>query len=152
MKRMKIGKAVAVLLVISMIAQITGCGSNTTSKNQNKEESVIQEETTVPVKEETTLSEDNEEATEIVSEENSYDEETEDLGLTEQQKNSFSMLYYLAITAEEIRISKNNRLILDDIYTSLLNDINPGAIDDPTQDHLKNLRDIINSYISISVK
>lgn len=152
MKRMKIGKAVAVLLVISMTAQITGCGSNTTSKNQNKEESVIQEETTVPVKEETTLSEENEEATEIVSEENSYDEETEDLGLTEQQKNSFSMLYYLAITAEEIRISKNNRLILDDIYTSLLNDINPGAIDDTTQDHLKNLRDIINSYISISVK
>ena len=46
-----------------------------------------------------------------------------ELGLTDQQLNSFSMLYYLAITAEEIRTSKDNRLILDDIYTSLLNDI-----------------------------
>ena len=42
--------------------------------------------------------------------------------------------------------------IRDRIYTSLLNDINPGAIDETTQDHLKNLRDIIKSYINISVK
>lgn len=73
-------------------------------------------------------------------------------GLTWQQKNSFSMLYYLAITAEEIRISKDNRLVLDDIYTALLNDINPGAIDETTQDHLRSLRDIIKSYRSLSVK
>lgn len=69
-----------------------------------------------------------------------------------EQRNSFSMMYYLAITAEEIRTSKDNRLALEDIYTSLLNDINPGAIDEITQDHLKNLRDIIKSYLSISTK
>ena len=69
-----------------------------------------------------------------------------------EQLNSFSMMYYLAITAEEIRTSKDNRLILDDIYTSLLNDINPGAVDEITQDHLKNLRDIIKAYRNISVK
>lgn len=62
------------------------------------------------------------------------------------------MMYYLAITAEEIRTSKDNRLILEDIYTTLLNDINPGAIDEITQDHLKNLRDIIKSYLNISTK
>ncbi len=73
-------------------------------------------------------------------------------GLTWQQKNSFSMLYYLAITAENIRISKDNRLVLDDIYTALLNDINPGAIDETTQNHLRSLRDIIKSYRSISIK
>ena len=69
-----------------------------------------------------------------------------------EQLNSFAMMYYLAITAEEIRTSHDNRLILDDIYTSLLNDINPGAIDEITQDHLKNLRDIIKSYLLISTK
>lgn len=69
-----------------------------------------------------------------------------------EQRNSFSMMYYLAITAEEIRTSKDNRLILEDIYTSLLNDINPGAVDEITQDHLKNLRDIIKSYLNISEK
>lgn len=69
-----------------------------------------------------------------------------------KQHNSFSMMYYLAITAEEIRTSKDNRLVLEDIYTSLLNDINPGTVDEITQDHLKNLRDIIKAYINISTK
>ena len=62
------------------------------------------------------------------------------------------MMYYLAITAEKIRTSKDNRLILDDIYTSLLNDINPGAVDEITQNHLRNLRDIIKSFRGITVK
>ena len=53
--------------------------------------------------------------------------------LAEPDKNASPSL---AITAEQIRTSKNNRLILDDIYTSLLNDINPGAIDERTQDRL----------------
>lgn len=69
-----------------------------------------------------------------------------------EQRNSFSMMYYLAITAEEIRTSKDNRLILEDIYTSLLNDINPGTVDEITQDHLKNMRNIIKSYLHISTK
>lgn len=69
-----------------------------------------------------------------------------------EQMNSFSMMYYLAITAEDIRTSKNNRLILDEIYTSLLNDINPGSIDETTQDHLQNLRDIIKAYINVNTK
>ena len=76
----------------------------------------------------------------------------DEYGFTEQQRNSVSMLYYLAITAEEIRTSKDSRLMLEDVYTSLLNDINPSAIDEITQDHLDKLRDIIKSYMSISVK
>jgi len=79
-------------------------------------------------------------------------EETDEFGLTEQQRNSYSMLYFLAITAEEIRISKDNSLVLDDIYTSLFNDINPGAIDETTQTHLENLRNVIEDYIDISTK
>ena len=77
---------------------------------------------------------------------------TEDEKQHAEQLRSFSMMYYLAITAEEIRTSKDNRLMLDDIYTSLLNDINPGAVDEITQDHLRNLRDIIKSYLQISTK
>lgn len=70
----------------------------------------------------------------------------------QEQLNSISMMYYLAITAEEIRTAKDNRLILDDIYTSLLNNINPSAIDETTQEHLKTLRDIISAYKDISIK
>lgn len=87
---------------------------------------------------------------------NDVAEESNDIAgedkIKNEQLNSFSMMYYLAITAEKIRTSKDNRLMLDDIYTSLLNDINPGAIDEITQDHLKNLRDIIKAYRGITVK
>jgi len=69
-----------------------------------------------------------------------------------KQMNSFSIMYYLAITAEDIRTSKNNRLILDEIYSSLLNDINPSVVDEITQEHLQNLRDVIKSYININTK
>ena len=72
--------------------------------------------------------------------------------MAKEKLRSFSMLYYLAITAEDIRSSKDNRLVLDDIYTSLLNEINPGAVDDITQEHLQNLKDIIAKYLNIAVK
>ena len=66
--------------------------------------------------------------------------------------NSYSMMYYLAFIADKINASKNNRLILDDVYTELLNDINPSAIDETTQEHLEELRNIIKSYISTDIK
>ena len=62
------------------------------------------------------------------------------------------MMCYLAIVAEEIRSSKDNRLVLDDIYTSLINDINPRAVDENTQEHLQNLLDIIKSYRKLTLK
>lgn len=92
-----------------------------------------------------------EEEARLKAEQEAHKKAEEEKKLVEQQ-NSFSMMCYLAITAEEIRTSKDNRLVLEDIYTSLLNDINPGAIDEITQDHLKNLRDIIKSYLAISTK
>ena len=162
-------RMIAMLLAISIVLSLAGCGANTNptvpddeptsssqttttpenttevSNDETSESSTEPEETTTPTEETT---EPETEPPVVIPPEEQKDE----YGLTEQQRNSFSMLYYLAITAEEIRISKDNRLMLDEIYTSLLNDINPGAIDETTQDHLKNLRDIIKSYINISVK
>lgn len=72
--------------------------------------------------------------------------------LPEVQQNSLNMLNYLAVVSEEIRISKNNRLLLEDIYTELVNEINPGSIDEETQDHLRNLLDRIENFKSIGVR
>ena len=124
---------------VQLNAETTVASQAGQSESTTVETSVTTEATTVSsttVSEQTTITE--------------IEEESETL--SEQQKNSFSMLYYLAITAEEISKSRDNRLMLDDIYTSLLNDINPGTIDERTQDHLQNLRDIIKSYRNISVK
>lgn len=170
MKRTNMLRILTILLTISITFSLTGCGSSSTPiVSDNTTPSVSQEPTTTPGNDSNPTGETIEPSSattqeEAITQEEEIPESTEattvipteeqkdEYGLTEQQRNSFSMLYYLAITAEEIRISKDNRLILDDIYTSLLNDINPGAIDETTQDHLKNLRDIIKSYINISVK
>ena len=155
MKNKVVTKAIALILVLFLF----GCGTtvNASSITTNMV-SVIGTSNNVS-------------GTEKMSVESSYDSESNNAqnvnaltqqgnskqiaaeeNLTDEQLNSFSMMYYLAITAEKIRISKNNRLILDDIYTSLLNDINPGAVDEITQNHLKHLRDIIKAFRSISVK
>ena len=170
MKRTNMLRILTILLTISITFSLTGCGSSSTPiVSDNTTPSVSQEPTTTPGNDSKPTGETIEPSSattqeEAITQEEEIPESTEattvipteeqkdEYGLTEQQRNSFSMLYYLAITAEEIRISKDNRLILDDIYTSLLNDNNPGAIDETTQDHLKNLRDIIKSYINISVK
>lgn len=75
-----------------------------------------------------------------------------DANLSETDKNSYAMLFYLGVTAEEIRISKGNRLVLDDIYTALMNDINPGKIDEDTQKQIVNLRDVIKGFRDVTIK
>lgn len=177
MKNTHMIRLLALLLAASIMMSLAGCGANTVSTPSeddvpasSQEVTPAPDETPIPSDEQTTPAPDATEPPEETPPEESVaspeqppeptvppvvvptESEKDENGLTEQQRNSFSMLYYLAITAEDIRISKDNRLILDDIYTSLLNDINPGAIDETTQDHLKNLRDIIKSYINISVK
>lgn len=159
MRRTKAIRVLALLIAILL----AGCRANTAPTTPGKGSFSASQEATTPSEKITdpsaeTESEETAAPTEIPTELTvpqiviPSKEKNDEYGLTEQQRNSFSMLYYLAITAEEIRISKDNRLLLDDIYTSLLNDINPGAIDETTQNHLKNLRDIIKSYINISVK
>ena len=166
----------SLILTASCVVSMFGCAANVVQPAETEENIPAEQESLVSSTEQETLAEatlimetevtNPEEATEfpeatvpvetveptvppttIPSE-----EQRDEFGMTKQQRNSFSMLYYLAITAEKIRISKDNRLILDDIYSELINDINPGAIDETTQDHLQNLRDIIKSYIGISTK
>ena len=154
MKKLLIGRVLAVLIVLAIAMSLFGCSSNAQTTTTEIEPSAADLGTDVPLEGTTVpgLSEGTDEtsAQDFVSSEVALPPSStpkngvEIPELTERQRNSFSMLYYLAIIAEEIRISKDNRLILDDIYTSLLNDINPGAIDETTQEHLQNLRDIIS--------
>ena len=67
------------------------------------------------------------------------------------QRNSINMLNYLATISERINVSKGNRLMLEEVYTILLNNINP-QIDEETQEHMEDLRYIIGNFIDTSVK
>lgn len=170
MKKRAYTRILSMILALSLV----GCGASTDSTTQpstsdgsniTQSESIVDDlETDEPsdlteLKEDVEGSTSTEESTEPTLSEEDIKKAEEEARLKAEeekklaeQRNSFSMMYYLAITAEEIRTSKDDRLILEDIYTSLLNDINPGAVDEITQDHLKNLRDIIKSYLENSTK
>ena len=72
--------------------------------------------------------------------------------LTEQQKNSVAMLFYLNMVSQKIESSKNNRIYLEEVYSSLLNDTNPSAVDKKTQDHLQTMLTIIKDYRQLKLK
>ena len=117
------------VMVISVALPLTGCGERSTDEPQPSDAVIAAETITseeVPVEENDPDNNLEPESLEPV--------EQEEDPTNAEELNSFSMMYYLAITAEEIRTSKDSRVALEDIYSSLLNDINPEAIDEITQD------------------
>ena len=135
--RSRILRIIAVVLIFCFL--LTGCSifskSDDTSSEANNPSAILDEPSAVPTFkpiDSTDQKQPDENPHNPVDEDDGEVEETQRPSiLTEEelqhaeQLRSFSMMYYLAITAEDIRTSKDNRLLLDDIYTSLLNDINP---------------------------
>lgn len=72
--------------------------------------------------------------------------------MSEQQRNSVEMLFYLNMVSQKIESSKNNRIYLEEVYSSLLNDTNPAAVDKKTQDHLQTILTIIKDYRQLELK
>ena len=136
MRKQNAKRSIALLLAMALSTSFAGCASTPGTIDSGND----------PAAESTVLPSGEQDL--------NLDSETESVlsQLTDRQKNSFEMLYYLTITAEEIRMSKDNRLVLDDIYSSLLNDINPGAVDDQTQAYLGDVRNTIKDCLDLSVK
>lgn len=148
-------RIVASLLAITilLIPFLGGCSASSSSNTPEESTESPSKYTTITIPTDTTVTEPTTEATEPVAEVVSPDvpDNTTDI-FTQKQLNSVAMLNYLAIIAEEIYVSKDNRLLLEDIYTSLLINTNPDKIDEITQDHLNNLLDIIKEYRMIALK
>lgn len=153
-------KIIAIILVVSIILSLlAGCATTNptadpTGTSENTANNETEEATTEHTSEPTaapTETEVTEAPTEAPTEPPTEPTEPEPV-ITVVQQNSINMLNYLAFIAEEIYIAKDNRLILEDIYTSLMNEINPCTIDDITQDHLRNLRDVIKRFLHIETK
>lgn len=142
-------RIIAMLLVIVL----TGCSAPTMGPVDTQPQTDSSTTGTTDQDNETTESTDTTENTEdpVDPTTNTETVPAED-ELSDAQKNAIAMLYHLATTTEEICISKNNRVILEDIYTALLNEINPGAIDETTQDHLENIRSVIGDFLNIQSK
>lgn len=73
-------------------------------------------------------------------------------GLSDKQKNSLNMLNYLAFLTQEILSKKNNRVYIEQVYTSLINDINPSTVNDLTEAHYEDLLDRLHEFEKLLTK
>ena len=72
--------------------------------------------------------------------------------LTDEQKNSLNMLNYLAFITQEILAKKNNRVYIEKVYSSLINNINPSTVNDYTEAHYDDLLDRLHEFEKILTK
>ena len=147
-------RALAVILAL-FIALLSGCGNN-----DNKATVATQTDTpAIEKKSETVVPTPTTEATIMAQEpaatpasETKNVEKDAGLQITDVQRNSITMLNYLAALTEEINASRNSRLFLESAYSTLLNNTHPNAVDVKTQSQLEFLLDTLNNYRMIAVK
>ncbi len=72
--------------------------------------------------------------------------------LDDTQRNSIGMLNYLTVLTKEINASKNSRLYLEEVYSSLINNTYPNAVDSRTLTQLNSLLDTLENYRMVTVK
>ncbi len=72
--------------------------------------------------------------------------------LTDEQKNSLNMLNYLAFVTQEILAKKNNRVYIEQVYSSLINNINPSTVNDYTEAHYDELLDRLHEFEKLLTK
>lgn len=66
--------------------------------------------------------------------------------LDEQQLNSIYMLNYLTFLSTRISSSDNSKVLLEETYSSLINNTYPNAVDKRTKEELENLLDILQQF------
>lgn len=72
--------------------------------------------------------------------------------LTNEQSNAMAMLNHITVLTQSINESKNSRLYLEEVYSSLVNNIDLNQVDGDTVDQIIGLMDTINNYRMVDVK
>jgi len=72
--------------------------------------------------------------------------------MSEKQLSSLSMLNYMTVLTQEINASSGSKVYLDSAYSSIVNNINPNAVDDDTLYEIQSLLNTIEAYRSIDTR
>lgn len=72
--------------------------------------------------------------------------------LSEMQRNSINMLNWLAYLTQDINSSSNNRLFIEEVYSLIVNETYPNAVDERTQDRLSGIRQALVRYRMVDIK
>ena len=71
---------------------------------------------------------------------------------SDKQQSSIAMLNYMTVLTQEINSSANSKIYLDNVYSSIVNNINPNAVDEDSLYQIRSLLNTIYSYQSIETK
>lgn len=72
--------------------------------------------------------------------------------LSDKQLNSIALLNYMTVLTQEINASSNSRVYLDNVYSDMVNNYNPSAIDENTLSQIRVLLNTIFAYQTIETK
>ena len=142
-KKMRmISAALAGALMLSML---TGCSSDNTATLSATQTSVPTAMPTVVPEDAAAISANVDQDVVVTA-----PEVTE--GLDETQRNSISMLNHLAVLTQEINASQNSRMYMEEVYSMLINNTFPNAVDSRTLSQLTGILDTLEKYRMIAVK
>lgn len=135
-------RIIIILLSILMIFSAMGCSSNQPNNGNTKPSNENNE-----VNNDVSVDEEQNTNHETLTDDPTIDlpVEFDNNSLSYQQINSIVMLNYLSVLTENIMLSPNNRLILENSYSTLYNNIFPNSVDKETQTQITNLMRTINS-------
>lgn len=149
-------RLLTILLAVSILLSVCGCKSKDSQKNAGAVSDVPKSSVQVPPEPTENPPFASTEQTDAANAPTSTDEGTTTEAesgnqLDQTQKNSIAMLNYLAMITQEINASSNSRLFLEEAYSLLINNTNPEAVDERTEEQLSALLDAIESHRMRSV-
>lgn len=80
------------------------------------------------------------------------EEEMPEDELSPTQQNSINMLNYMSTLTQKVNESSGNQILLEELYSSLVSDMYPNAVDTKTQAQITSLMDTIANYQMIAEK
>ncbi len=134
------------LSLIMLLGILSGCSSDIKDSNDLSSQEVTSTPETIPDVIPASSNEINEGM--VVA----PDSSDRIANLSTEQQNSLNMLNYLAYVTQEILTKKNNRIFIEQIYTSLINDINPSTVNDFTESHYDDLLDRLHEFEKLLTK
>ena len=69
-----------------------------------------------------------------------------------EQTNAVAMLNYLAVMSERIRSARSSRLVLNEVYDELINDLDPSQVDLETLGHVQGMMNAIQKFRTFEAK
>lgn len=144
-------KIFAVTAALSIV--LSGCASSSPTPSKNNE-SIVSENTELDSSAEQG---DEDLKTKETSEIEDIDmdlleEEIPEDDLSPTQRNSINMLNYMSTLTQKVNESSGNQMLLEELYSSLVSDMYPNAVDTKTQAQITSLMDTIANYQMITEK